>query len=97
MLNSNAAVAPLDHHGMYAVKQLDDLETLIKHRITLNDREMAFLRLACTEMTYKEIAEQMFLSARTIDGYRDSLFEKLNIKSRVGLVLFAIRNHIVIL
>jgi DNA-binding NarL/FixJ family response regulator len=38
----------------------------------------------------------MFLSPRTIDGYRDALFEKLNIKSRVGLVLFAIKNGIVI-
>ncbi len=43
-------------------------------------------------MTYKEIADKMNLSPRTIDGYRDSLFEKLNLKSRVGLVLYAIRN-----
>jgi DNA-binding NarL/FixJ family response regulator len=46
-------------------------------------------------MTYKEIAEQMHLSPRTIDGYRDALFEKLSIKSRVGLVLYAIKNGIV--
>lgn len=61
----------------------------------LSEREKEFLRLAATEMTYKEIAEQMKLSPRTIDGYRDDLFEKLNLKSRVGLVLFAIRNNIV--
>jgi DNA-binding CsgD family transcriptional regulator len=47
-------------------------------------------------MTYKEIADQMGLSPRTIDGYRDGLFEKLGIKSRVGLVLFAIKNGIVV-
>jgi len=46
-------------------------------------------------MSYKEIAEKMFLSPRTIEGYRDSLFEKLNLRSRVGLVLFAIKNGIV--
>ena len=46
-------------------------------------------------MTYKEIAEQMFLSPRTIDGYRDALFDKLNIKTRVGLVMYAIRNGFV--
>ena len=46
-------------------------------------------------MTYKEIALEMHLSPRTIDGYRDALFEKLNIKSRVGLVIFAIKNGIV--
>jgi two-component system invasion response regulator UvrY len=62
---------------------------------SLSEREIEFLKLAATEMTYKEIAEQMHLSPRTIDGYRDTLFEKLNIKSRVGLVLYAIKNGIV--
>jgi DNA-binding NarL/FixJ family response regulator len=46
-------------------------------------------------MTYKEIADQMHLSPRTIDGYRDALFEKLNLKTRVGLVMYAIKNGIV--
>jgi len=61
----------------------------------LNDKEIKFLELACSELTYKEIADRMNLSPRTIDGYRESLFEKLNIKSRVGLVMFAIKNNIV--
>jgi two-component system, NarL family, invasion response regulator UvrY len=61
----------------------------------LTERELEFLKLAATEMTYKEIADQMHLSPRTIDGYRDDLFEKLNIKSRVGLVLYAIKYGIV--
>jgi len=65
--------------------------------VLLNQREMEFLKLVCTELTYKEIAEKMFLSARTIDGYRDTLFEKLNLKSRVGLAIYAIRNGIVVL
>ena len=43
-------------------------------------------------MTYKEIADKMFLSPKTVEGYRDSIYEKLNIKNRIGLVLFAIRN-----
>jgi len=57
----------------------------------LSEREIEFLRLVCSEMTYKEIANELNLSARTIDGYRDALFEKLQIKSRVGLVVFAIK------
>ena len=62
---------------------------------SLSEREVEFLKLAASELTYKEIAEQMNLSPRTIDGYRDDLFEKLNIKSRVGLVLYAIKSGIV--
>ncbi len=61
----------------------------------LNEKEIEFLKLAATEMTYKEIAQHMHLSPRTIDGYRDQLFQKLNVVSRVGLVLFAVKNGIV--
>jgi DNA-binding NarL/FixJ family response regulator len=60
----------------------------------LKEREIEFLKLACTEKTYKEIAGEMFLSPKTIDGYREALFEKLHIKSRVGLVIYAIKNKI---
>jgi two-component system, NarL family, invasion response regulator UvrY len=61
----------------------------------MNEQERKFLQLACSEMTYNQIAEKMFLSPKTIDGYRNSLFEKLNVKSRVGLVLYAVKNKIV--
>jgi two-component system, NarL family, invasion response regulator UvrY len=61
----------------------------------LNDRETEFLKYTCTELTYKEIAEKMFVSPRTVDGYRDALFEKLGVKTRVGLVLYAIRNGVI--
>ncbi len=80
---------------IHAVSQLHDSDEALKSIVSLNVREIDFLKLVCSEMTYKEIAEKMFLSARTIDGYRDALFEKLNVKSRVGLVLFAIKNNIV--
>ena len=63
-------------------------------QVKLNNRELEFLKLAGTELTYKEIADQMCVSARTVDGYRDQLFEKLQIKSRVGLVLYAIKNNL---
>jgi DNA-binding NarL/FixJ family response regulator len=58
----------------------------------LTENELTFLQLACTEMTYKEIARKMKLSPRTIDGYRDELLKKLNVQSRIGLVIFAIKN-----
>lgn len=61
----------------------------------LSEREKDFLRHSCSELTYKEIADKMFVSPRTIDGYRDALFEKLNVKTRVGLVIYAIKNGLV--
>ncbi len=62
---------------------------------SLSDRELEFLRHACTGLTYKEIADKMCVSPRSVDGYRDNLFVKLNVRSRVELAIFAIKNHIV--
>jgi DNA-binding NarL/FixJ family response regulator len=61
----------------------------------LKERELQFLKLCVTDLTYKQIAAQMNISPRTVDDYRDALFEKLNVSSRIGLVLFAIKNGIV--
>lgn len=61
----------------------------------LKINELTFLRFACTDRTYKEIADEMNLSHKTIDGYRKNLFEKLNVKSRVGLVLFAMQHKLI--
>jgi two-component system, NarL family, invasion response regulator UvrY len=80
---------------IHAVNSITDEGNELASSIKLSDREIEFLKLICTEMTYKEIAEKMFLSPRTIDGYRDALFEKLNIKTRTGLVIFAIKNNLV--
>lgn len=63
----------------------------------LNEKEILFLKHCCTEMTYREIADIMNISHRTIDGYRDQLFEKLNIKSRTGLVMYALKTGIAVL
>ncbi len=81
---------------IFSINKLGNDEKEIQTLINLSDKEIQFLKMAATELTYKEIADRMAVGVRTIDGYRDSLFEKLSIKSRVGLVLFAIRNKIVI-
>jgi len=60
-----------------------------------SEREMEFFRCVCTEMSYKEIGEKMHLSARTIEGYRDALCERLGLRSRVGLALYALKNGII--
>jgi DNA-binding NarL/FixJ family response regulator len=60
--------------------------------INITEREKEFLQYTVTEMGYKEIAEKMFCSPRTVESYRDALFEKLGLKSRVGLAVYAIKN-----
>ena len=78
-----------------SVNQLVDDKNGLALFAKLTDRELHFLRLVCSEKPYKEIAAEMFVSERTVDGYRDALFKKLNMTTRVGLVLYAIRNGIV--
>ena len=60
----------------------------------LSRRELEFLELACSELTYKAIADEMNLSPKTVENYRESLFQKLRVKSRVGLVILAIKEGI---
>lgn len=72
----------------------DGQEDILEEPIKLNPRELEFLAYACSEMTYKEIGEKMFISSRTVESYRDSLFEKLGLKTRVGLVLYAVKHGI---
>ena len=67
-----------------------------QNAVQLKPRERHFLQLACSELTYVQIADQMCVSPRTVDGYREALFTRLQIKSRVGLALWAVRTGLVI-
>jgi DNA-binding NarL/FixJ family response regulator len=72
--------------------------TLQPHSVAwekMSENEREFLKLACTELTYHQIANQMKLSPKTIDGYRESLFHKFSVKSRVGLAVYAIKHQLV--
>lgn len=99
----HSALNQLDQFGFYHsafVSQvlINNIHQDHQHQegnIKLNDRELEFLKFAGTELTYREIADKMCLSPRTIDGYREALFEKLNVKNRVGLVIYAIKNGII--
>ncbi|HEY1031141.1 MAG TPA: response regulator transcription factor [Flavipsychrobacter sp.] len=63
----------------------------------ITERERVFLELVCSEeeYTYEQMADILKVHRRTIDGYRESLFDKFNIKSKTGLVLFAIKYGLV--
>lgn len=64
-------------------------------RLHLTVKEKSFLQLACSEKTYKHIAIEMGVAERTVDGYRESLFRKFGVQSRVGLCLEALRRDLV--
>jgi two-component system, NarL family, invasion response regulator UvrY len=70
-------------------------ENLRLQNSTLTEHEIEFLRMACSDMTYKEIAEKMRLTPRSVDALRDHLFIKLDVKSRVGLAMVALKNGVV--
>jgi len=82
------------NHTTTKIASLFRKQSVLENSI-LNDREIEFLKLASTDMTYKEIAQAMHMTPRHIDTYRDALFTKLDVKSRVGLAIYAIKNGIV--
>lgn len=92
-----------DSQYYYSTANINKLTGLIKnshkkesgHKNFLNDQEIQFLRLSSTDMTYKEIANAMHMTARKVDHFRDNLFEKLEVKSRVGLAMYAIKNGLI--
>ena len=61
----------------------------------LTEQELGFLKFVCSDLTYKEVAQKMGLNPRSVDNLRDQLFTKLDVKSRVGLAMVAIKNGIV--
>lgn len=61
----------------------------------LSDRENQLLLHLCTDLTYAEISRKMFLSESTVDTYRARLFEKFEVKNRIGLILKAINLGII--
>ena len=93
------AVDEVYEKGFYYTEMVSNflIHSLNKNeeQLVLKDREVEFIKLACTEKTYKEIAEIMCLSPKTIDGYRENLFQKLDVKTRIGIVLYAIKHKII--
>lgn len=61
----------------------------------LNERELDFIRLSCTDLSYGDIAEQMHISVKTIEFYKNNIEKKIGIKNRVSLALFAVKSGLV--
>ncbi len=97
-----AAILEVIEKGFYYTEEVNIALMNALHKketpdadLKLKKKEITFIKLASTEMTYKEIAEEMNLSPKTIDGYRQELFSKLHLKNRVGLVLYAVKNNLI--
>jgi two-component system, NarL family, invasion response regulator UvrY len=63
--------------------------------VLLTEKEIELLQLLSTDLTYKEIAQSLDTTVKTIDYQRDALCKKLNVVSRLGLAIYAIKNNII--
>jgi DNA-binding NarL/FixJ family response regulator len=87
-----------EHLSVTLIKQLvgpGHNDAIAQQHVELNDREIEVLKLVCQECSNQEIADKIFLSVRTVEGYRARLFEKTGSKNLVGLVIFAIKRGII--
>lgn len=98
------AIQSVHVHGYYYSAQTssklaglfrDDTSAQSIDKIMLSEMELEFLKYVCSELTYKEIAVELKMNPRAIDGMRDNLFTRLDVKSRVGLAMYAIKHGIV--
>lgn len=88
-----------DQHVMEALKA----KKTTKHadKVTFYDesfltqREKEILELICLQRTSQEIAQELFISKRTVEVHRKNLLEKTEVKNLAGLVIFAIKNNLV--
>jgi len=62
---------------------------------SITDREIEILKLISMEYSGKEISEALFISVNTVETHRKNLLKKLNIKSTVGLVKFALKHNLI--
>ncbi len=80
---------------IFSINKLGKKEKETVDNPDLSAKELQFLKLATSDLTYKQIAAEMFVSERTVDGYRDALFQKFKVQSRVGMVLEGLKRDIV--
>jgi DNA-binding NarL/FixJ family response regulator len=59
------------------------------------DREREIVRLICRQHTAQEIGDRLFLSKRTVEGYRTKILEKMDVKNTAGVVVFALRHGMI--
>lgn len=63
--------------------------------VTFNERETEIIQLICQQMTAQQIGERIFLSKRTVEGYRTRILEKMNVRNTAGVVMFALKHNLI--
>ncbi|UKJ06096.1 response regulator transcription factor [Solitalea lacus] len=64
-------------------------------QIDFNEREKDIIKFICKQLTAQEISEQVYLSKRTVEGYRLRIMEKMNVKNTAGVVVYALRHQLI--
>lgn len=73
----------------------NNLKPSFNQNVEMSERELEVLKMICEEKTAAEIAKEIFLSPRSVEGIRQRLIEKVGVRNSAGLVMFAIKNGIV--
>ena len=66
-----------------------------KQQVVFSDREKEIIKLICKQFTAQQIGNTLFLSKRTVEGYRTKIMEKMDVKNTAGVVIFALKNNLV--
>jgi two-component system, NarL family, response regulator NreC len=66
-----------------------------KETVNFNEREIEIIKLICQQNSSKEISDKLFLSSRTVEGYRTKILEKMNAKNTVGVVVYALKHNLI--
>lgn len=63
--------------------------------VLFSDREKDIIKMICQQNTAQEIGDKLFLSKRTVEGYRTKILEKMSVKNTAGVVIFALKHEII--
>lgn len=66
-----------------------------RERVTFTDREQEIIQLICQQLTAQQIGDKIFLSKRTVEGYRTRILDKMNVRNTAGVVMYALKNNLI--
>jgi DNA-binding NarL/FixJ family response regulator len=101
---ANAVISVYNNKNYYCAQTSFLLATMVvrskfnpipQEQVAFNDREKEIIKMICQQKTTQEIADKIYLSKRTVEGYRVKILEKIQAKNTVGVVIFALKHNII--